>query len=331
MLQALNMLGWKVNFFFPHISATADIEALWGVREKPDALWVPCFRQRDYQAARRFAKLRKIPLIFDPLISAYDKRVFEFEKVKVNSSKARKLKDWETRMFSSADVVLADTTAHKSFFEQDLGASPKRCFVVPVGAEQNIFRPQPFHPLSNPPEILFYGSFLPLHGPETIIEAARLCPTAHWTLIGNGSLRKACEIQAEGLSNLSIESPIPYSELPDRIGQADILLGIFGTTPKAGRVIPNKVFQALSCGRPIVTRSSNVYPPESLEKNSGLICVAPGDSKALANVVTRLLASEENLKRFGHNALQTFDSCFSFDQITRALKHALSSLDFNIH
>ena len=324
MIKALNALGWEVVFFHPRISCTAHVEALFRLRKCPAAVWVPAFRQRDYRAARRFARLMDIPVIFDPLISAYDKRVLEFKKLKADHPKAKRLLQRERRMFSSADLVLADTSAHKSFFEQQLGAPNERCVVIPVGADESVFVPQPSHSIGTPPEVLFYGSFLPLHGVETVIEAARLCPEIQWTLIGNGHLRTQCEELAKGIKNLRIESAIPYEKLPARIGQADLLLGVFGTTPKAERVIPNKVFQALACGRPVITRESPAYPPEACTETSGITFVPPGNPQALADAVRKRLT--DDLKHASEQTRHTLASCFSQQHITNLLGAALQQL-----
>lgn len=325
VLQVLRELGWTVSFFHPRSSALGDLEARLKKTPGPAAVWVPCFRQRDFFAAHRFARRTGVPLIFDPLISAYDKRVFEFEKIKPGSKKAGRLRQREQNMFSSADIVLADTIAHKAFFEQELGASPERCFVVPVGADPEVFTPQPFHGPGTPPEAFFYGSFLPLHGVETIIAAARLCPEIRWTLLGGGALRSRCEELAEGVPNVRLESPVAYAQLPDRIGQADVVLGVFGTTPKAGRVIPNKVFQAMACARPVVTRESPAYPSEIRNGNGGITFVPPGDPQALVDRVRALIQSEADLKTAGETAYKTSDRLFSLSRIRSLLRDALNT------
>jgi hypothetical protein len=42
---------------------------------------------------------------------------------------------------------------------------------------------------------------------------------------------------------------VPYAELGAELGAASIALGVFGSSAKAARVIPNKVFQAMAVGR----------------------------------------------------------------------------------
>ena len=101
--------GYSLQDFIPRSSFLAPIEAVFTSFDKPAALWVPAFRQRDYSAARRFADRHSLPLIFDPLISAWDKAVFERNKFSQNSSKSRRLLAWEQSLFSRADLVIADT------------------------------------------------------------------------------------------------------------------------------------------------------------------------------------------------------------------------------
>ena len=324
-------LGWQIKDFQPRFSGVADWEARLYRLPKPDLVWVPCFRQRDLAAASRWAKSHNVPLVFDPLISAYDKQVDERGKWDASSSRAQRLLAWERALLQRADKLVADTPAHADYFSQVLGVARKNISVVYVGAEEALFKPQP--PTSDagktPIEILFYGSFIPLQAPQVVIEAARLYqgPPVNWVLLGQGPLLSLCEEAARDVASVTFEDWMAYEKLPARIHQADVLLGVFGTTPKAGRVIPNKVFQSLACGKPVITRSANSYPEELLAaENSGLVWVPAGDAQSLADCVANLAMHPDTLSLLSEGAVHTSRHYFSASVVRHQLTEALADL-----
>lgn len=321
--------GWRVLDFHPLVSGLGDLQATLQRIERPDIVWVPCFRQRDLAAASRWARRYKVPLIFDPLIAAYDKQVDERRKFPADSSAARRLLAWELGLFARADRVVADTLAHATYFQQVLGVSEERIAVLMVGAEEGLFQPCQAYDPNDPLELLFFGSFIPLQGPEIIVQAARLCkaPGVVWTLLGNGPLRSRCEELAQGLANVRFEDWYPYEQLPRRICQADILLGIFGDTPKAERVVPNKAYQALACGKALVTRSSGAYPQALLtEPRSGISWVHAGDPRSLAVAVEEVIADHKRLQEQHVLAGETYKRWFSNKKLTEQLADLLAGV-----
>lgn len=328
--QAYQELGWRVVDFHPWgPGAFGDIEARLRNVPTADLIHVPCFRQRDVTAAARFARRRRVPLLFDPLISAFDKQVYERRKLSPCGLAARRLLAREQRQFAGADIVLADTPEHRRFFTETLLVEPQHLHVVYVGAEQPMFTPGPPRAPNRPLEVLFYGSFIPLQGAEFIVEAARLYdgPPVRWVLLGDGPLRAQCRQQAAGLPHVTFEDWLPYGELPARIRRADILLGVFGDTHKALRVIPNKVFQALACGKPLVTGAAPAYPAELVaEFNSGVRWVPMADARALTRSVAELAAQPERLAKIGTQARSCYESFFSPEKIREQLAAALAGL-----
>ncbi|MDP2786952.1 MAG: glycosyltransferase [Pseudomonadota bacterium] len=325
-------LGWRVVDFQPRFSGLADWEARLRRLPRPDLVWVPCFRQRDLAAASRWARAKRVPLLFDPLISAYDKQVFERAKIPSESARARRLLAWEKRLFERADAVLADTEEHARFFVETFGVAQDRVNVVYVGAEEALFRPDPSvsNHVNEALDVLFFGSFIPLQGAPVIVEAARIYqgPPVNWTLIGAGPELARCKSAAAGVPNIRFEPWLDYTALPARIRRADMLLGIFGVTLKAGRVIPNKVYQALACGKPVLTRASSAYPPALAGAGThGLIWVEAGNPASLAEAVRRLAIDGTALKPLAVAAAETYRSHFSNAILKQQLRHAISGLD----
>lgn len=316
--ELMRAKGYELVDFHPHFSTFGDLEARLKGVEKPDMVWVPCFRQRDMKAAARWARSKKVPLVFDPLISAYDKQVDEFKKVKTGSAGAARLLKWERGIFALADIVIADTILHAQYFEEKLGVAKSKLKVVYVGAESN-FKPIEVTKKEDF-EVLFYGSFLPLQGPDTIVEAAKMAKDLpiKWTFIGGGPLKEKCLKLAEGCENIRFEGKIPYSELPRRICEADILMGVFGTTDKAGRAMPNKFFQAIACGKPIVTRESAAYPEGALS-SPAIKFIPPGDGAALFAAVKEWFENREALKAATDEARKVLEREFDARTISKQL------------
>jgi glycosyltransferase involved in cell wall biosynthesis len=240
-----------------------------------------------------FAKLRRVPVVWDMFISAYDTLVFDRQLVRPGTHLAGCLRWLEGLAIGLADVVLLDTEAHARRIESLFELPPGRCGAVQVGAELEHFQPSlagsPARSSSEPLQVLFYGQFVPLQGIATIVTAARLMreDAVVWTLIGRGQA-------ATEISRMLVETPlakvhwidwVSYAELRAWIAKADLCLGIFGTSAKAASVIPNKVFQVIATGRPLVTRDSAAIR-ELLEHAPPCVYLIPaGDPTALAAAV----------------------------------------------
>lgn len=325
--QLFISLGWEIIDFSPRLSALGDIEASLISLPIVDLVWLPCFRQRDVRAACRWAKKKKIPLVFDPLISAYDKQVWERNKFSEGSKQAEKLLQWEQALFQSVDYLVADTARHAKFYADKMQVDATKIVVLPVGAEESLFMPMSRNDtgLNRPLRILFYGSYIALQGPEIIAKAVQLYDGSdvEWIFIGDGPLRKHVQQALQGLDCVHFLDWVPYVDLAEKIAQADICLGVFGSTEKTQRVIPNKVYQALACGRPVITSESDVYPlPLKEQADSGLFFVRANDAVALANKVAELAAQPELILQSRENARQSYQQYFS----NTVLKDSLLSL-----
>lgn len=240
-----------------------------------------------------FAKLRGVPIVWDAFLSLYNTVVEDRKFIGPKHPSAYLLFTWEYLSCRAADIVILDTRAHADYFRQRFKIPENRIGVVFVGVETDAFplRPQsaemrkPNQPLS----VLFYGQFIPLHGIETVVCAAKLTEEEQirWILIGRGQEESKIRrmIEEKPLKNLTWIPWVPFNELSKWIQKADICLGIFGDTKKAAMVIPNKVFQILASGRPIVTMDSPAIRELLSPEMPGVYLVAPSDPDSLIGAI----------------------------------------------
>jgi glycosyltransferase involved in cell wall biosynthesis len=243
----------------------------------------------DLPAARRAAVGR--PVVFNPLVSLADTLVGDRGRFRPRSLAARALERIDRHALRSADLVVADTASHARFLSQLAERDDiEVCF---VGAEERLFQPdwQPRGPFT----ALFVGKLIPLQGVEAILDAARRAPELNFRIVGSGQLES---LLAGRSANVEHVPWIEYERLPNEIRAAGCALGIFGPTPKALRVIPNKAFQALACGTPLITADTPAAR-ELLTNEQDALLVPPGDPAALANAIRRLAADEQLARRVG--------------------------------
>ncbi|MDP9306699.1 MAG: glycosyltransferase, partial [Actinomycetota bacterium] len=252
----------------------------------------------DLTAARRVARRR--PVVFNPLVSLYDTFVVDRRRFAPGSPVGRALKTIDRRALRAADLVVADTETNARFLADLAGLPRGKVEVCFVGAEERVFAPgwdaaQPF-------TALFVGKLIPLHGVETVLEAARIAPDLRFKIIGSGQVD---ELLRRPPPNVEHVPWVDYERLPHELHSAGCALGVFGTSDKAGRVIPNKAFQALACGVPLITADTPASRELLVDEESALL-VPPGDAQALAVAVGRLAADPALAKCLAGGGLQAY-------------------------
>jgi len=293
----------------PAVAREAALVARWAAAAGSiDALLVPAFGHRDVPLAAALGRISGLPVVFDPLVSRWDTQVGDLGRAGARSLAAWRLRASDRLALSLADLVLCDTWEHGDFYSAEYGVSRSKLCRVPVGADREAFaRGEAARPprAAGPLRITYIGGFLPLHGVETVVEAAAILEGRHGprfaqlTLIGDGMTAPRAErdIAAKGLRSVRRLPRVPYADALAALSRADVALGIFGTTPKAGRVVPHKVYQSMALGVPTVTRRSRAIAEFFREEH--LILIPAGDAAALARAIEELAADPDRGDRIG--------------------------------
>jgi glycosyltransferase involved in cell wall biosynthesis len=187
-----------------------------------------------------FLKRDKAKIIFLPLFSLYDGAVIDRKLFRKKGLPAKLLFFLDKYSMQLADIVFLDTNEHADYVSGLLGVDRKKIGRSLVGADEEIFYPIKNYSASrtNPDfTVLFFGKYIPLHGLEHIIGAAKLLENEkniRFKMIGNGQLYEEIISLSESfdLQNVEFVSWVEYEKLKEEIKEADAILGIFGGTEK---------------------------------------------------------------------------------------------------
>jgi glycosyltransferase involved in cell wall biosynthesis len=279
-------------------------------------------------------RVHRIPIVWDALVSLYDTVVNDRELICNRSFQSFWLKGIDWLSSKLADAILVDTSQNLEYWHTTYSIPISKLHLIPVGAEDIFAQTQDETKSGTTSQfwVLFFGSYIPLHGIETIVRAAQILNQAdhiNWILIGTGQERRYIDHLAKKLAvqHVHFINWVPYSSIPHYLTQADVCLGVFGATDKANRIVPNKAYQALAAGRPLVTidtpAARDLLLRDGLE---GALLISPASPHALADAILDLSQSPEKLANLAQNGLQLHRRYYSSTTIGSQVADVIKSL-----
>jgi glycosyltransferase involved in cell wall biosynthesis len=219
-------------------------------------------------------------------------------------------KSLETFLYRRADLVVVNSPG---FIKYIKSRGAKRVELVPNGTDTNMFTPEvdggPFKQLHNL-DAKFVVLYAGAHGLSNdlgiILQAAQiLMPRKDviFVLLGDGKDKPALQTQAasDGLDNILFLPPIPKVEMPAALAAADACIAILRPVEMYKTTYPNKVFDYMAAGKPVILAIDGVIR-EVIENANAGIPVHPGDPEALSQAVLQLADDPELAHRMGYQA-----------------------------
>jgi len=249
-------------------------------------------------------------LVFNPLVSLYDTLIDDRGLFAPGSLPARLLFALDRSAFRRSDRILLDTNVHIDYISDKFSIDRSRFERLFVSADESVFKARREKPEEEPFVVLFVGKFIPLHGLDHIIRAAGLLrddSRIRFRIVGTGQLYDQIMDLCRRLKidNIEFIDWIPYRDLPREMSRAHVCLGIFSRGGKTARVIPNKVFQGLAVGLPVITGDT----PASRELIAGdrdAILVPVGQPAELARAIRSLKNDPRRRKEIAAQGLALF-------------------------
>lgn len=283
-------------------------------RNKPDAILVGYLGHFDVLLAR---------LLFPATTIILDHLIYAADTAADRGAKGRLLRRLLTALdrlaLTTADIVVYDTPAHADLAPARLR---DKGVVVPVGASDAWFDARRDSPDNG---LVFYGLYTPLQGSPTIGRALRILADSgdlpKTTMIGTGQDYDEVR-RIVGDADVTWIDWADAGELPDIVASHSIGLGIFGTTEKAQRVIPNKVYQSMAAGCATIT--SDTAPQRDVLGDAATYAPA-GDAEALASAIRELVGDDERREEMRERAFRLASRAFSHGAVIAPLEERLTA------
>lgn len=260
------------------------------------------------------AKIFRKKLLFDSFTSVYDSLINDRELAPKKSIIARGVKLFETILLTLPDQIFVDTPLMGEYIREEFHVPDSKMFVIPVGSDTSIYKPTSSKTRKHL-KAIWFGGYSPLQAAEFIVKAAKILSAysnIHFTLVGDGLLKKNVVEYAKKhlLSNVTFISEITDKELAEKIGDSDIMLGIFANNSMARRVIPNKVFAGISSKKAVVT---GALPPvkDVFTDNHNIVFVKPKNPEDLAEKLYSLEKNKKLMRAVAENGYALFKKKFT--------------------
>jgi glycosyltransferase involved in cell wall biosynthesis len=212
---------------------------------------------------------------------------------------------WVELLPNGADPGMFDPTAIGAGFREKFGLG-KRFVVLYAGA----------HGLSNDLGV--------------ILEAAaclRDQPEIAFVLLGDGKEKPRLIEQARSmqLQYITFVPPVPKEEMAEALAAADACIAILKPIPLYATTYPNKVFDTMAAGRPMILAIDGVIRQVVESANAGIF-VPPGDGAAMAQAIQYLAGLPDRGRSMGLNGRRAIEAHFSRADLAQKLALLLQDM-----
>lgn len=305
--RVFSFLSFMISSFFIGLKVK-DVDLVWGTSP-------PIFQS---VTAWALARLKRVPFLLEirDLWPA-----FAIAIGVLRQPAFIKASEWLERfLYQNADRVVVNSPG---FIEHVRVSGAHQVELVPNGADAGMFNPndkgENFRRTNGLGE-KFIAIYAGAHGISNdlgiVLSAAKILQEGNYeiifVLIGDGKEKPALQQKAKvlALDNLKFIPPVPKNEMPDVLAAADACIAILKPVPLYATVYPNKVFDYMAAGRPVVLAMEGVIR-EVVETASAGIAVSPGDPNALADALSYLANHPEERINLGTNGNEYIKNHFN--------------------
>jgi phosphatidylinositol alpha-1,6-mannosyltransferase len=216
--------------------------------------------------------------------------------------------------------------------ELELDTSPDRVRVVPLGADQEFFRPgldttevRARYRLGEGRWLLSVARLTRHKGIDTALRALAQVrghyPELRYAVVGEGEYQPALEAQAHELGvadRVHFLTGVPDRDLPALYNCAEIYLGVSRLLEQSVEGFGISLCEASACGVPVVAGRSGGIPEAVRDGETGILVDAES-AEAVAGALRRLLDDPTLRTRMGEAGRRSVESHYNWDRVTADL------------
>jgi glycosyltransferase involved in cell wall biosynthesis len=246
-----------------------------------------------------------------------------------------KAAEWLERfLYRRADQLLVNSPG---FLEHVRRCGSQRVELIPNGADPSMFDPasdgQAFrlaHGLDGRFIALYAGAHGMSNDLDVVLDAAGMLKDRAdilVVLLGDGKEKSALQQRAVemGLTNVAFAAPVAKGQMPDALAAADACIAILKPLDEYKTTYPNKVFDYMAAGRPVVLAIDGVIR-EVVEGAKAGCAVPPGDPIAMAEAIRALAADPERARAMGFSGRVAVQAKFNRADLSEKLAQLLESM-----
>jgi len=251
------------------------------------------------------------PIIYFPAFSIYDTLVNDRKRVKKNSLRARIIHLIDKIGCQYADRIILESTEEIKYFVKEFGISKNKFNQYWLSSDESIFFPSVSEVDKHFFRILIFGTFIPLHGIDTIVQAANILKDQKdilFTICGDGQTKPEIEklVSDGNRRNVKLLGLVSIDKLLDLLNNSDVCLGIFGNSMKAKKVLTNKVYQILASKKPLITMESPTAIEAKLKSGINCILVPPSNPEKLADAILFMKNNRNKCQQIADAGFNTY-------------------------
>ena len=243
-----------------------------------------------------------------------------------NQSVLQLLRSIEEFLYRRADKIIAVANSTRDILSKR-GVRKSKIYVVPNGADINLFRPGPrqnyirekYGIAANEFVVSYIGTHGMAHGLETVLDAAlhfRDNGRIKFLFVGEGAQKEKLMDLAKdyALSNVMFIDQQAKELIPYFYQASDACLVPLIDQPLFSAVIPSKMFEIMSCARPIVLSVKGEACALLNQANAG-IAIEPENSAQLVGAISRIYGDNDMGNSLGSNGRKFVEKYFSREKM----------------